>query len=122
MYQVVERPLTEDERSQLLSCLSARPEVVPQWRRKLLLDLTVQVGGFGIAIIVLLWVKKEPASFVIPVVLAFWIMYWIVKINGLLLKPWREECKQNRATNQRLEEFGSALNAAKTIRVQRVEA
>ena len=122
MYELIQRPVTEHERSRLLGCMSVTPPAPAAWRRKLRLDLMVQVAAFVTAAVALIWFKKEPASFVVPVVLVCWAVYWMFSFKGLVLTPMRKEREKNRAENERLAEFQKAVNAARSIRVQRVEA
>jgi hypothetical protein len=122
MYQRFERAITDADRRRLLACMTPGPLPVSNWRRKLKLDIIAQIGGFGIAVIALIWFKKELASLVIPAAMACWLLYWIFKFKGLLLTPRRKERDALRAANDQLAKSQEILNTAKMVRGYRVEA
>jgi hypothetical protein len=116
MYHTIERTMTASERKRLLDC---RPLAPPPFRsRQFRLTLVAELFGVVVAVIFLLYFKKQSAIFAIPAALGFYALWWLFHLKSRILTPrrrWRE-------ANQRVLAFHDAVTSAQSVRVRCVEA
>lgn len=115
MYKTVERKMTEDEQKRLLGCMPLAPS--PFRARDFRLRLVTELVGVVVAVVFLLWFKKESVVFVIPATLGLYALWWLFQLKSRILRPlrrWRE-------TNERVRTFHNGVAAAQTVRVHCVE-
>ncbi len=108
--------MTEAERKRLLDCMPLAPS--PIRSRRFGLTLIAQIIGLTIADVFLLYIRKEPAVFVIPITVGFYVLWWLFHFKSRILTPlrrWRE-------ANQKVSGFHNAVTTAQTVRVHCVES
>lgn len=116
MHQSLERPLTEVERKRLLDSMLLSPS--PLQGRQFKLKLVSEAVGVLVAVIILIALKKVPAAVAILGGLAFFAIWLLLHLRSRVLNPLRK----SREKNERVWKFRSAVDAAKTVRVHRVES
>lgn len=116
MHQTTERTMTKAERKRLLDCMPLTPS--PFRSRQFKQKLVAELVGVLVAVVFLLYFKKQPTAFVIPAALGFYALWWLFHLKSRILTPqrrWRE-------ANQRIWGFHDAVASAQTVRVHCVEA
>jgi hypothetical protein len=116
MHQIIERAMTEKERKRLLDCMPLAPS--PFRSRQFKLRLIAELIGVVVAVVFLVYFRKQPAAFVIPVAVGLFALWWLFQLKSRILTPsrkWRE-------ANQRMLGFHDAVTSAQIVSVHCVEA
>ena len=108
--------MTEAERKRLLESMPLAPS--PLGSRQLKLKLMAEAVGVVLAVVILIAVKKVPVAVAILGALAFLAIWWLLYFKSRVLSPLRK----SREANERVSRFRAAVDAAKTIRVHRIES
>jgi hypothetical protein len=116
MYQKLERPITDKDRQQLQSCIPLATH--PFSTRSFKIKLLGEWAGVITAISILIWFKKQPAAFVIPIACGLYFTWWLFHLKRRVLEPLRKW----RQTSEHIQKFGNAIAAAQTIVVQHITA
>jgi len=116
MHKTVEQPLTEDERKRLVDSMPLAPS--PFRTRQFKLRLISTSVGVLVGVAILIAVKKVSAVVAIPAGLIVFAIWWLFDLKSRVLNPLR----RYREANEHVWNFRNAVNAAKTVRVHRVQS
>lgn len=116
MHGTLERPLMANERKRLLDAMPLTPS--PFRARPFKLKLIAEATGVLVALIILVAVKKVSPAFAVPAAVAFFAIWWLLHIKTRVLRPLRR-CRE---ANERVHKFREVVNAAKAVRVHRVQS
>ena len=116
MFHITERAMIESERERLLDCMPLAPR--PFHSRQFKLNLVSELIGVVVAIVCILYLKKESPAFVIPAALGLYALWWLLHLKGRVLSPIR----QWREANQIALRFHDAVTSAQSVCVHCVEA
>ena len=117
MVESVERPLSEEERTRLLACLSPVPSPFLPFSQ---FGLSAIGEAFGVFCFVAIvgWLGPWPAARVIALGVAFLAAWWLLHLKSRVLAP----LQRYRELNQRVWNFQNAVNEAQAARVHRIES
>jgi len=114
VYELIERPMTPDERRRLLDCMPLAPS--PFRARPFKLRIAAELVGVLLAVIILVWRHIVPASMGVPAAVGCYALLWLFQLNERVLQPLR----RHRKANRKVWGFRKVLDEATTVRVQRV--
>ncbi len=116
MHQTVEQQMTEDERKRLVASMPLTPS--PFRTRQFKLRLISTSVGVLVGVAILIAAKKVSAVVAIPAGLMVFGIWWLLDLKSRVLTPLR----RYREANERVWKFRGVVNAAKTVRVHRVQS
>ncbi len=116
MLQIVEQQMTEDERKRLIDSMPLKPSPFQARQFKLRLISTSLGVVAGVAILVA--TRRASAGIAISVGLLVLGIWWLLDLKSRILTPLRR-CRE---ANERVWKFRGIVNAAKTVRVHRIQA
>lgn len=116
MHQTVEEQMTEAERKRLVDCMPLMPS--PFRTRQFKLRLISTSLGVLLGIVIVIAAKKVSAVVAIPAGVIVFGIWWLLDLKSRVLTPLR----RYREANERVWKFRRVINAAKTVRVHRVES
>ena len=116
MHQTIERQMTEEERKRLLGSMPLSPS--PLRTRQFKLRLIGTTIGALLAVGWAIATKRASAAVAIAAGLLVIAIWWLLDLKRRGLIPMR----RYREANERVWRFRAAVNAAKTVRVHRVQS
>lgn len=116
MHQTIEQQMTEDERKRLLDSMPLTPS--PFRTRQFKLRLIGTTIGVLAAVAFAIATKRASAGVAIAVGLLVFAILWLLDLKSRVLTPLR----RYREANERVWRFRGVVNAAKTVRVHRVQS